>query len=33
MRNLEKCPECLQHFHVEWLNGKGNPLKKEFLRF
>jgi hypothetical protein len=18
MRNLEKCPECLQRFHVEW---------------
>jgi hypothetical protein len=26
LRNLEKCPECLQRFHVEWL---GNLLLKE----
>jgi hypothetical protein len=23
MRNLEKCPECLQRFHVEW-QGKSS---------
>jgi hypothetical protein len=25
MRNLEKCPECLQRFHVEW---KGKSSRK-----
>jgi hypothetical protein len=23
MRNLEKCPECLERFHVEW-QGKSS---------
>jgi hypothetical protein len=26
MRNLEKCPECLQRFHVEW---QGKSSRKE----
>jgi hypothetical protein len=26
MRNLEKCPECLHRFHVEW-QGKQNTTK------
>jgi hypothetical protein len=34
MRNLEKCPECLQRFHVEWqgkFSQKGISLG--FARF
>jgi hypothetical protein len=31
MRNLEKCPECLQRFHVEW-QGKSSQ-KRNFLDF
>jgi hypothetical protein len=27
MRNLEKCPECLQRFHVEW-QGKSSQKGK-----
>jgi hypothetical protein len=31
MRNLEKCPECLQRFHVEW---RGEILsKRNFFDF
>jgi hypothetical protein len=28
MRNLEKCPECLQRFHVEW---QGKSSQKLFI--
>jgi hypothetical protein len=31
MRNLEKCPECLQRFHVEW-QGKSSR-KRNFFDF
>jgi hypothetical protein len=32
MRNLEKCPECLQRFHVEW-QGKSSQKGISFFRF
>jgi hypothetical protein len=31
MRNLEKCPECLQRFHVEW--PREILSKRNFLDF
>jgi hypothetical protein len=31
MRNLEKCPECLQRFHVEW-QGKSSKLDLSLVR-
>jgi hypothetical protein len=30
MRNLEKCPECLQRFHVEW-QGKSSQKGISFI--
>jgi hypothetical protein len=35
MRNLEKCPECLQRFHVEWQgksSRKGISLILNYVR-
>jgi hypothetical protein len=32
MRNLEKCPECLQRFHIEW-HGKYVLSKRNFFDF
>jgi hypothetical protein len=29
MRNLEKCPDCLQRFHVEW-QGKSSQNRNFF---
>jgi hypothetical protein len=33
MRNLEKCPECLQRFHVEWQGKSSQKLCNKNFKF